>query len=131
MSVGQGVKRYRELLRMNQRQLAERSGLSQATVSRIEGGQVKNPKFEALGKLATALRVTVDDLVRGPFGPRVGPVSVDHLPDVPVDDAVEILSRYMRLSPRGRDQIRLLLHVLDEHERRERLSKTGGENNAG
>ena len=48
---------------MNKRQLAKASGITPATISRLESGQVRELKSEALKRLADALNVTVDYLV--------------------------------------------------------------------
>lgn len=63
MSLGEKVKEKREKRGMNQKQLAEASGISQATISRIESEKVKELKSQALRRLADALGVTVDYLV--------------------------------------------------------------------
>ena len=48
---------------LNQRELAERSGVPQPMISMIERGDTPNPGIITLHKLATALKCTVDDLV--------------------------------------------------------------------
>jgi len=72
MSLAQKVKEEREKLGINQKQLAEASDISQATISRIESGQVKEMRPQSLKRLADALGVTVDYLVRDdrPLGVR-------------------------------------------------------------
>ena len=63
LTVGERIKQLREKKGMNQKQLAEKAKMTRATISRIETGQVKEVKSEALKKLAVALGVTVDFLV--------------------------------------------------------------------
>ncbi len=63
MSLGRRVSKCREELGMNQKQLADACGLTQATISRIESGQVNELKSDALKRLAGALGVTTDYLV--------------------------------------------------------------------
>ena len=63
MSFSKKVKDLRMKKNMNQKQLAEKSGITQATISRIESGLVKQLKSDALRKLAEALGVPVDYLV--------------------------------------------------------------------
>ena len=72
MSFARKVKEHRENLGMNQAQLAETSDISQATISCIETGQVKQLKSQVLLRLADALGVTVDYLVQDdrPLGVR-------------------------------------------------------------
>jgi len=62
-TLGDVLRVQRGKLNMNQRQLARASGITPATISRLESGQVKELKSEALKKLADALNITVDFLV--------------------------------------------------------------------
>lgn len=55
----------RERRRMNQSQLSERSGISQATISRLEAGQITNPELDTVKALARVLRVRADRIVFG------------------------------------------------------------------
>ena len=48
---------------LNQRELAERSGVPQPIISQIEIGLVKAPRIDTLVKLAKGLKCTVDDLI--------------------------------------------------------------------
>jgi len=48
MSLGERVIILREKRGMNQKQVSDASGITQATISRIESGQVKQLKSEAL-----------------------------------------------------------------------------------
>lgn len=63
LTLGGLIKIRRKKLDMNQRQLAKASGITPATISRLESGQVRELKSEALKRLADALNVTVDYLV--------------------------------------------------------------------
>ena len=53
---------WREHRGLTTHALAERTGLAQAYVSQLETGK-RSGSLETLGKLATALAVTIDDLV--------------------------------------------------------------------
>jgi DNA-binding XRE family transcriptional regulator len=55
------IQRRREL-RLTQKQLAARSGIGQAEISKIERGR-KSPTLDTYSRLATALDLTSDDLV--------------------------------------------------------------------
>ena len=59
--VGKRVKECREQKSLTQSELAERSGLRQPQISRLEAG-VHSPSFKTLEKIANALGVTVGDL---------------------------------------------------------------------
>lgn len=63
MGLAEKVKVKREERDMTQAQLAKKSGLTQATISRIESGEVQQLKSEAIRALAGALGVTTDFLV--------------------------------------------------------------------
>lgn len=57
------LKAMREKRNLNQRELAERSGVPQPIISQIEIGLVKSPRIDTLVKLAKGLKCTVDDLI--------------------------------------------------------------------
>ena len=63
MALESKLKNLREKKGLNQKQLAEASGVTQATISRIESGRVRQIRSDSLRRLATALGVTVDFLV--------------------------------------------------------------------
>lgn len=48
----------------SQEKLAQESGVSYNTLIKIERNGIKNPKIETVMKLAKALNVKVDDLIR-------------------------------------------------------------------
>jgi len=110
MSLEEKVRQLREKRGMNQKQLAEASDITQATISRIESGQVKELKSQALKRLASALGVTVDYLV-------------DKIPRLTLNDLVQsdptaryILQGYEKLSAAGREQLRNFVRFLEEQE---------------
>ncbi len=62
MALADKVKELRQKLGWNQATLAQKSGITQATISRIESGKVTQPKMGQLHKLADALEATIDYL---------------------------------------------------------------------
>lgn len=62
MSLGRNLKDLRQKQSLNQKALSDRSGVSQATISRIETGRVQ-PGASALKNLADALCVSTDSLM--------------------------------------------------------------------
>jgi transcriptional regulator with XRE-family HTH domain len=62
MALGEKVKELRLKLGWKQVTLAKKAEIPQATVSRIERGQVSQPKMGQLRKLAEALGTTIDYL---------------------------------------------------------------------
>jgi len=63
MDLANKVKIKREEKEITQAELAKKSGLTQATISRIESGELKQIKSEAIRSLAKALGVTADFLI--------------------------------------------------------------------
>ena len=62
--IGDNVKRFRTLRALTQIELAERAGVTPATVVRIERNQAE-PHMSTLRKLADALEVNPAELVKG------------------------------------------------------------------
>ena len=63
MSLGKILNALRQKQRLNQKDLSALSGVSQATISRIETGRVRQLRSSALKNLADALGVSVDFLM--------------------------------------------------------------------
>lgn len=63
MQLGSKIRDLRLARGLNQRQLAKAAQLTQATVSRIEQGKIRELKSSALAGLAAALDVSVDSLI--------------------------------------------------------------------
>jgi predicted transcriptional regulator len=59
--IGMKVRKYREEKNWTQQELAEKSGLQQAQISRLEAG-VHSPSHKTLEKIAKALNITVGDI---------------------------------------------------------------------
>ncbi len=55
----------RDRKKWDQQTLAKRSGVSQATISRIEAGEITNPSYDTVLKLEDALRLKRGSLVFG------------------------------------------------------------------
>ena len=63
MTIGERIKRLREKKGWNQTELANRSGVTQSLLSKIEKGSRPNPTMESVRHLAYALGCTTDYLV--------------------------------------------------------------------
>jgi len=63
--LGRRVKRLRERVNMTQHELAERSGVSRTTIANLETGVRPSLLVDNAVKLADALGVSLDLLVRG------------------------------------------------------------------
>ena len=62
MSIGKNIKTNREHAGLDQIELAERVGVTQAMISHIESGR-KTPSVPLLADIAKVLHCTMDDLV--------------------------------------------------------------------
>lgn len=64
MKIGEKIKSRREELGLRQVDLAVLSGITQATLSRIENGEIGCPRADNIAPLADALQVSIDYLLR-------------------------------------------------------------------
>lgn len=71
--LGKRIKGLRENYGMTIKELSDKSGVGQSTISEIETGKAKNPKSETLSKLASALNVTVDVLLTDKWDDEYNP----------------------------------------------------------
>lgn len=62
--IGNNVRKYRKKLGISQDVLSKRANLAFHTVAKIEAGSTPNPTIETVKKLADALGVSIDDLMR-------------------------------------------------------------------
>jgi len=63
MHIGERLKRLRIRRRLTQTELADRAGVPQSLISKLEGGTRGNPSAQVLKRLATTLGCTTDYLV--------------------------------------------------------------------
>lgn len=56
---GQAIRKHRELLRLSQEDLAERSGIDRTYISGVERG-VRNPTLDVMQRISRALSVDLD-----------------------------------------------------------------------
>ena len=106
--LGKKVSRMREERDWSQAELAKRSGIMAATLSRIESGGIKNPGLDILKALAVAFGISVDYLIgvkdRVTFG--------DSLKRDP--EAQVIFRGYERLSPEERKLVKRFVETLEK-----------------
>ena len=62
IAIGEALKRWRQVRGLGQRGLADKSGVSYASIARIETGR-QDPTVGLLARLAKALNVTLADLI--------------------------------------------------------------------
>ncbi|WP_027158357.1 helix-turn-helix domain-containing protein [Methylobacter luteus] len=63
MQIGDIIKRKRLELGLIQKELENRSGVTQSMISKVEGGSAENVSIDVLRKLAKALNCTLVDLL--------------------------------------------------------------------
>ena len=63
MAVGDRIKQRRQELGLSQEALADRLGIHQPALARLEKNGIRNPRMGTLVTLACALHMTVDELV--------------------------------------------------------------------
>jgi transcriptional regulator with XRE-family HTH domain len=62
--IGEVIQQLRLQSGLTQEELAVKSGVSYTSLVKIERGQVENPTIKTIQKLASALEVGVDELLR-------------------------------------------------------------------
>lgn len=64
VAIAENLKHHRKINKFSQMELSEQSGVSQAQISAIEIGNKPNPGIVTIKKLADALNVSVDELIK-------------------------------------------------------------------
>ena len=64
LALGRNIPTHRKLAKLTQEKLAERAGLSVVFLSLLENGH-RSASFDSLLQIAKALKVRIEDLVRG------------------------------------------------------------------
>lgn len=63
-TIGKNIKKLREQKRISQDRLSKLADISSNTVAKLELDNGSNPTIETLQKIAKALEVKVDDLIK-------------------------------------------------------------------
>ncbi len=58
------MKKYRQKLGISQDVLSKRANLAFHTIAKIEAGSTPNPTIETVKKIAEALEISLDDLMK-------------------------------------------------------------------
>ncbi len=64
MTIGENIKRVRNKLGLTQDDLVRKSGIKHTTLTKIESNVVMKPSVQTVAKLAKALGVPMEDLVK-------------------------------------------------------------------
>lgn len=62
--IGMNMKKYRKKLGISQDVLSKKANLAFHTIAKIEAGSTSDPRIETVKKIADALNVTLDDLMK-------------------------------------------------------------------
>ncbi|TAM42065.1 XRE family transcriptional regulator [bacterium] len=63
--LAQTIKELRKKHKISQEELARQAGITYSTLIKIESGANDNPTIKTIKKIATALKISLDELVRG------------------------------------------------------------------
>lgn len=63
-TIAQNIKLFRQKRKLTQKELAEKAGIDLFTLSKIETGATSNPSIETIIKIAKALDVSVNHLMK-------------------------------------------------------------------
>jgi transcriptional regulator with XRE-family HTH domain len=62
--IAKNIKKYREKKGISQDKLSKLAGITLHTITKIESGATSDPRIETVKKIANALGVSVDDLIK-------------------------------------------------------------------
>jgi len=63
-TIGDNIKKYRNKLGISQDALSKKANLAFHTIAKIEAGSTPDPRIETVKKIADALGVSLDDLMK-------------------------------------------------------------------
>ena len=64
INIGENVKKYRNRQGLSQEDFAKKSGVKYTTLTKIESNVIKKPLCLIMAKLAKALGVSIEDLIK-------------------------------------------------------------------
>ena len=63
-NIGENIKKRRTKLGLSQEDFAQKSGVKYTTLTKIESGVIKTPSVLMMEKIAKALGVSIEDLIK-------------------------------------------------------------------
>ena len=63
-NIGKNIKKLRQTMKLSQDRLSKVADVSCNSIIKLETGGITNPTIETLQKIAKALEVSVDDLIK-------------------------------------------------------------------
>jgi len=64
INIGENIKKYRNKQGLSQEDFAKKSGVKYTTLTKIESNVIKKPSVFIMAKLAKALSVSIEDLIK-------------------------------------------------------------------
>jgi len=64
INIGENIKKYRTKQGLSQEDFAKKSGVKYTTFTKIESGVVRKPSVLVMAKIAKALGVSIEDLIK-------------------------------------------------------------------
>ncbi len=64
INIGENIKKYRTKQGLSQENFAKKSGVKYTTLTKIESNVIKKPSVFVMAKLAKALSVSIEDLIK-------------------------------------------------------------------
>ena len=63
-TIGENIKKWRTKRELTQDNLVQKADVNYSTLTKIEGGVVKKPSVQIVAKIAKALGVPIEDLMK-------------------------------------------------------------------
>ena len=104
MSISENMKKLRQKRNLTQKQLAEKTGLSIASIQGYEQNKY-NPKLEQVRRIAAALNVTIGELTPNWNSFSTDEISFDLKYGLPLDE-LGLLQDYRILNETGKHEVR-------------------------
>jgi len=64
ITIGENIKKYRNKQGLSQEDFAKKSGVKYTTLTKIESNVIKKPSVFIMARLAKALGVSIEDLIK-------------------------------------------------------------------
>ncbi len=64
INIGKNIKKYRNKQGLSQEDFAKKSGMKYTTLTKIESNVIKKPSVLVMAKIAKALGVSIEDLIK-------------------------------------------------------------------
>ena len=118
MTIGEKIARLRRERNWTQRELADKAGITQNQVSRIEKGKSR-PRASTLETFAEALGVSIEDLESNPIFEEENPVAKMAQED---PEMASLFAQISLLSPKQKEAVRVTLRSMISYQKVRRVT---------